>query len=99
MRNVASPYLSLWESEPQGEPTGMRVWDLGESESRAVIVRIRAIARPEREQTSEWSLITRQSENSVQAGIRRLGADMRAAGASPGLVTNPHCPQMGIVKV
>lgn len=47
------------ETEPQGEAMGRRVWDLGGSESRAVTVRIGAIARPEREQTSEWSFVTR----------------------------------------
>ncbi len=42
MRNVVSPIVSAkMETEPQGEATDKRVWDLGESESRAVIVRIR----------------------------------------------------------
>jgi hypothetical protein len=30
---MVSPYLSLWESELQGEPMGVRVKDVGESES------------------------------------------------------------------
>jgi RNA-directed DNA polymerase len=84
MRNVASPYSSLWESEPQGEPMGIRVRDFGGSECRAVMVRIgvRNLPRPERVRTSDWSFFTRKSENDVKTGVRRLGADMRAAGTS-----------------
>ena len=39
-RNVVSPLLSLWESEPQGTLMGQRVWDVGESERRSVMERI-----------------------------------------------------------
>jgi len=59
------------ETDLQREATDKRVWDLGESECRAAIVRIRAIARPEREQTSERSFITRKSENGVETGVHR----------------------------
>ena len=43
---------------------GVRVWDAGKSESRAVIARIGVeattnIIPPEREQTSGWSLLAR----------------------------------------
>lgn len=43
---------------------GMRVWDAGKSECRAVIARIGVeeipnITLPEREQTSGWSLLAR----------------------------------------
>jgi hypothetical protein len=78
MRNVVSPYFSLWETEPQGEAMEMRVADFGESECRLVMrwIGIQNLSRPERVQTSEWSFITRQSENSVETGVRRLGADL-----------------------
>jgi hypothetical protein len=102
MRNVVSPIVSAnAETEPQGEVTGKRVWDFGGSECRAATVRtgVQDLPRPERVQTSDWSLVTRQSENSVQTGIRRLGADMRAAGASPGSETDSHCLRMSIAKV
>jgi hypothetical protein len=85
--NVVSPIVSVeTETEPQGEAIGKRVWDLGGSECRAVTVRIgvQNLPRPQRVQTSEWSLFTRKPENGIETGVRRLGADMRAAGASPG---------------
>ena len=86
MRNVASPSVSVRaETEPQGEATDRRAWDLGEGECRAAIVRIRANARPEREQTSERSFVTRRSENGVETGIHRLEAALNVAGVSPGL--------------
>ena len=68
MRNAVSPYSSPWESEPQGKPTGMRVWDFGKSECCAVMVQIgvRDLPRPERVQTSEWSFFTREFENDAR---------------------------------
>jgi len=42
MRNVVSPIVSMrMETEPQGEAIGKRVWDLGKSECRLVMRRIR----------------------------------------------------------
>jgi len=35
--NVGNPYPSLWESEPQGEPIGVRAWDAGGSERHPVM--------------------------------------------------------------
>lgn len=35
----------LWESKPQGEPTGLRVWDSGKSECSTVMVEIGVAAR------------------------------------------------------
>jgi hypothetical protein len=39
-RNTVSPYRSLWEDEPQGKSTAVRVKDEGGSERRSVIERI-----------------------------------------------------------
>lgn len=40
-QNTVSPNpCPCWASEPQGTPLGMRVWDVGKSECRAVIARI-----------------------------------------------------------
>lgn len=66
MRNMVSPYSRpLGQSEPQGTPMGVRVWDAGKSECRAVIAwigveRTTDITPPEREQTSGWSLLARE---------------------------------------
>ena len=46
MWNVVSPYFSLWESEPQGEPIEMRVEEDGKSECRPVVGRIGVALRP-----------------------------------------------------
>ena len=46
--NMVSPYLSSTEeSRPQGRPTEMRVKDVGESERRAVMARIRGETSPD----------------------------------------------------
>ena len=76
MRNMVSPYSRpSGQSEPQGTPMGMRVWDAGKSECRAVIVRIGVeeisdIIPPEREQTSGWFLLAREFAEPSQ---RRTG--------------------------
>jgi len=76
MRNMVSPYSRpSGQSEPQGTPMGMRVWDAGESERRAVIAWIGVeassnIAPPEREQTSGGSLI---ATNPAEPSPRRTG--------------------------
>jgi hypothetical protein len=36
-RNVVTPYISRWESAPQGEPIGVRAGEVGRSEGRPVI--------------------------------------------------------------
>jgi hypothetical protein len=67
-QNTESPYfrpLLLWAGRPQGRLLRVRVWEVGESECRAVTARIRAEGRPdivlpEREQTSDWSLFARK---------------------------------------
>ena len=76
MRNMVSPYSRpSGQSEPQGTPMGMRVWDAGKSECRAVIVRIGVeeisdITPPKREQTSGWFLLAREFAEPSQ---RRTG--------------------------
>ena len=68
MWNMVSPYSRpSGQSEPQGTPMGVRVWEAGKSERRAVIARIGIeeisdIIPPEREQTSGWSLFARDFE-------------------------------------
>ncbi len=54
---------------------GVRVWEVGESECRAVMARIGIedsfnIIPPEREQTSDWSLVAREF---VEPSNRRTG--------------------------
>lgn len=59
-----------WDSEPQGEPMGVRGREGGTSESRPVMGRIRAatIARPEREQTSAWCSVAREQGEPAKGG-------------------------------
>jgi hypothetical protein len=46
-RNVETPYRSpQGDSLSQGEPMAARVWDVGRSERRAVMVRIRVATSP-----------------------------------------------------
>ena len=65
-RNVVSPYSSRQrESDPQGEPIGMRVLECGASEGRPVMGRIGTEPTTatssccESKQTSTWSFFTR----------------------------------------
>jgi hypothetical protein len=45
--NVETPYRSpQGDSLPQGKPTVMRAWDVGRSERRAVMARIRVETSP-----------------------------------------------------
>lgn len=55
----------LRAGRPQGTLLGVRAWEVGESEGRAVIAWIGVegppnITPPEREQTSDWSLVARE---------------------------------------
>jgi hypothetical protein len=46
-RNVETPYHSpQGDSLPQGKPKAVRAWDVGRSERRAVMVRIRVETSP-----------------------------------------------------
>ncbi len=70
MRNVLSPYLSLWESELQGKPIGVRVEDVGKSESLAVMAGIGVAFRDnitprESGQTSDRCWMTKKLEQLV----------------------------------
>ncbi len=54
--------------EPQGVPKGMRVKDVGESESRIVMMRTAAMPQPERAQTSDRWRITGKMRKGFAAG-------------------------------
>ena len=54
--------------ELQGVPKGMRVWDVGESESRIVTMRTAAMPQPERAQTSDRWRITGKMRKGFAAG-------------------------------
>jgi hypothetical protein len=46
-RNVETPYRSpQGDSAPQGPPIALRVWDVGRSERRTIMVRIRVATSP-----------------------------------------------------
>lgn len=76
---------SIRESEPQGEPTGLRVWEGGGSECLPVMGRIGIasldnIIPRESEQTSTWSLITREFGELSREG-KQMTAGIVLAGA------------------
>jgi len=61
---VINPYFSRWESNPQGEPMGVRVGEDGKSQCRPVRGRIGVEVAPrESEPTSIRSFITREPDN------------------------------------
>jgi len=79
MRNVESPYFSLWESEPQGEPIGMRVEEDGKSECRPVMGRIGVATSPHAKAgwlpsgvSSQESLVIRPLEGEQDDSIGRI---------------------------
>jgi RNA-directed DNA polymerase len=85
---MVNPQPSLWESEPQGEPTGLRAEDGGESECRPVIGRIGAelrsnIAPRASEQTSAWSFFTRALVKPAKEA-KQMAARTLAGAASHG---------------
>jgi hypothetical protein len=90
-RNVVSLLLSCLahhrgeESIPQGVPTGQQVKEEGESEGRAVMVRIGVATSPRREsgQTFLWSGVTREPGQQTSGGDADMSQAVMLAGAAP----------------
>ena len=70
MRNMDEPCISPPQRgrKPQGVPKGARVKDVGESESRIVMMRTAAMPQPERAQTSDRWRITGKMRKGFAAG-------------------------------
>ena len=68
---MVSPTVSVrTETDSQEKATGRRVWDVGESESRVVMMRtaVRTLPQPERAQTSDRWRVTGKIAKSFAAG-------------------------------
>jgi len=92
------------ERKPQGEPTGQQVKEEGESECRAVMVRIGVapqgnITPRESGQTSLWSGVTREPGQQTSGGDADMSAAATLAGAVPERGNTVCLLQVGIVKV
>ena len=76
----------------------VRVWDVGKSERRSVIERIRAfnVARHESEPTSDWCLFARKNGEHLKREEQREVEVVRPpAGAAPPLAS----PEPGVYRV